>query len=162
MKKFQLLVLMAFSILAFSSCNVSKEEKKAFDMGKAKADIQAIEDAFAAAEKKRDAKAVAEYYSDDAISYGRNEGPISGRAAIEEAIGKRMASDSSGNYNVYKVVDIFGDDDMLVEIGSWTVMNAAGAAQEKGHYMSCFKKLDGKYVCVRDMNVTSTPAKPAM
>jgi hypothetical protein len=29
----------------------------------------------------------------------------------------------------------------------------------KGHYMSLFQKRDGKYVCIRDMNVTSSPAK---
>ena len=37
-----------------------------------------------------------------------------------------------------------------------------GAKVDEGHYMSYFQKRDGKYVCVRDMNVTSTPAKPAM
>ena len=61
---------------------------------------------------------MAEYYSDDAISYGRNDELISGSATIEEAIEKRMVTDSAGsNYNVYKVVDLFCDDDMLVEFG---------------------------------------------
>ena len=48
---------------------------------------------------------------------------------------------------------------MLVEIGSWTELSPAGAEVNKGHYMSYFQKRDGKYVCVRDMNVTSSPAK---
>ena len=48
---------------------------------------------------------------------------------------------------------------MIVEIGSWTEMSPAGAEVNKGHYMSYFQKRDGKYVCVRDMNVTSNPAK---
>ena len=95
-RKFQSAVLFAITVAAFSACTAATEEKKTFDMGKAKVEIQAMEDAFAAAEKKKDAKGVAEYYSDDAISYGRNEEPISGRAAIEDAIGKRMAKDSTG------------------------------------------------------------------
>ena len=131
-------------------------------MDKARVDIQAKEDAFAAAEKAKDAKAVAAYYSDDAVSYNRNQAPISGRASIEESIAKNLAKDSSGNTNVYKVVDLIGDDNMLVEIGSWTKVNPAGVEIDKGHYMSCFQKRDGKFVCVRDMNVTSSPVKPAM
>jgi len=102
------------------------------------------------------------YYSDDAISYSRNEEPLSGKAAIKERTAQRLAKDTTGNHNVYKVVDLFADGDMVVEIGSWSVVNPAGAETDKGHYMSMFQKRDGKYVCVRDMNVTSNPVKPAM
>ncbi len=159
--KFRSVALVAISATAFFACNAPAEEKKAFDLDKARIEIQAKEDAFSAAEKAKDAKGVAAYYSEDAVSYARNKEPLAGRPAIEADIASRMAKDSSGNYDVYKVVDLFGDEDMLVEIGSWTVMNPAGVAQDKGHYMSYFEKRDGKYVCVRDMNVTSMPAKPA-
>lgn len=159
--KFQAFVLIAVASFVFLGCKTPNEEKKVFDLDKAKAEIQAKEDAFAAAEKAKDAKGVAAYYSDDAVSYSRNEEPTKGRAAIEASIARRMEKDSSGDYNVYKVVDLFGNEDMLVEIGSWTVMNPAGVQQDKGHYMSYFEKRDGKYVCVRDMNVTSMPSKPA-
>ena len=118
-----------------------------------------MENAFAAAEKEKDADKVAAYYSDDAVSYGRNRTPEMGKAAIKEGLAKRIAEDTTGNYNVYKVVDLFGEGNMLVEIGSWTVMSPSGAEVDKGHYMSYFQKRDGKYVCVRDMNVTSNPAK---
>ncbi len=160
--KFQLTVLFAISALVFSACSTPGGETKAMDMDKTKPEIQAMEDAFAAAEKAKDANAVSVYYSDDAISYSRNEAPVSGKAAIKEQITKRLAKDTSGNYNVYKVVDLFGEGNMLVEIGSWTLLNPSGAEVDKGHYMSYFQKRDGKYVCVRDMNVTSNPAKPAM
>lgn len=121
-----------------------------------------MEDAFAAGEKAKDADAVAAYYSDDAISYGRNKQPAVGKAAIKQQIAQQIAKDTSGNYNVYKVVDLFGEGNMLVEIGSWTEFNASGGEVDKGHYMSYFQKKDGKYTCVRDMNVSSNPAKPAM
>ena len=99
------------------------------------------------------------YYSDDAVSYGRNRTPEVGKAAIKESLAKRLAADTVGNTNVYKIVDLFGEGNMLVEIGSWTEMDPAGAEINKGHYMSYFQKRDGKWVCVRDMNVTSSPAK---
>lgn len=157
---FRAVLLSAITFLAFS-CKSPVEEKRAFDLDKAKAEIQAKEDAFAAAEKAKDAKGVAAYYSEDAISYSRNEEPAVGRAAIEAIIASRLQKDSSANHSVYKVVDLFGDEDMLVEIGSWTLLNPAGVQLDKGHYMSYFEKRDGKYVCVRDMNVTSMPPKPA-
>ena len=160
--KFQLAVLFGISALFFSACSTPAGEAKSVDIEKTKPEIQAMEDAFAAAEKAKDADGVAAYYSDDAISYNRNEAPASGKAAIKERIAARLAKDTSGNYNVYKVVDLFGEGDMLVEIGSWTELNPSGAEVDKGHYMSYFQKRDGKYVCVRDMNVTSNPAKPAM
>ena len=131
-------------------------------MEKAKTEIQAMEDAFSAAEKAKDADAVAAYYSEDAVNYGRNKPPASGRKAIKESIAQQIAKDTTGNYYVYKVVDLFGEGNMLVEIGSWTEFNPAGTEVDNGHYMSYFQKRDGKYVCVRDMNVSSTPAKPAM
>jgi ketosteroid isomerase-like protein len=131
-------------------------------MGKAKSEIQAIEDAFAAGEKAKDANAVAAYYADDAISYSRNKLPASGKAAIKEQIARQIAEDTTGNYSVYKVVDLFGEGNMLVEIGSWSVLNPSGVEVDKGHYMSYFRKTDEKYACVRDMNVTSTPIKPVI
>ncbi len=131
-------------------------------MDKLKVEIQAMEDAYAAAEKAKDADAVVVYYSQDAISYNRNEKPLSGIAAIKERTAQRLAKDTTGNYNVYKVVDLFAEGNTAVEIGSWTSLNPSGAEVDKGHYMSYFQKRDGKYVCVRDMNVTSNPAKAPM
>jgi uncharacterized protein (TIGR02246 family) len=162
-RTFQFILFIAISAAVFSACSTaSKEEAKPLDLEKAKTEIQAMEDAFAAGEKAKDADAVVAYYSDDAISYSRNKPPTAGKAAIRDSIAAGIKRDTSGTYSVYKVVDLFGEGNMLVEIGSWTQMNAAGAETEKGHYMSYFQKRDGKWVCVRDMNVSSAPAKPAM
>jgi uncharacterized protein (TIGR02246 family) len=157
--KFQLAVLFCICAVLFSACSTPAEKAAPVDLEKAKSDIQAMEDAYAAAEKAKDAAAVVVYYSDDAVSYGRNQEPASGKAAIKESIAQRLAKDTTGTHSVYKVVDLFAEGDMAVEIGSWTSVNASGAEVEKGHYMSYFHKKDGKYVCVRDMNVTSSPAK---
>ena len=131
-------------------------------MNTLKTEIQGMEDAFAAAEKTKDADKVVAYYSDDAISYSRNQPPAVGKAAIKDAIAKSLAKDSTGDYNVYKIVDLFAEGNTATEIGSWTKMNAAGQKTDNGYYMSYFQKRDGKYVCVRDMNVSESPAKPAM
>ena len=156
--KFQLALLCCIYVLVFSACT-SMEKGEAVDLDKLKPEIQAMEDAYAAAEKAKDADKVVAYYSDDAVSYGRNRAPEVGKKAIKESLAKRISEDTTGSTNVYKVVDLFAEGNMLVEIGSWTEMSPAGAEVNKGHYMSLFQKRDGKWVCVRDMNVTSSPAK---
>lgn len=156
--KFLIVALSGLSALFFSACTTPAEEAKPIDMDKLKVEIQAMEDAYAAAEKAKDADGVVAYYSQDAVSYSRNEAPLSGAAAIKEKIAKRLASDTTGNTSVYKVVDLFAEGNTATEIGSWTTISPAGAEVEKGYYMSYFQKRDGKYVCVRDMNVTTTPA----
>jgi ketosteroid isomerase-like protein len=158
----KLTVLIMAAAIFFAACNSAKEEATAIDMDKLKTEIQAMEDAFAAGEKAKDVDAVAAYYADDATSYNRNEPPSVGMAAIKEKIARGFAKDSVGDYNVYKVVDLFAEGNSATEIGSWTTMNAAGEQKENGYYMSYFQKRDGKYKCVRDMSVTESPAKPAM
>ena len=131
-------------------------------MAKVKVEIQAMEDAYAAGEKANDADAVAEYYSDDAISYSRNKEPLSGKAAIRDNIASDIAKDTTDNYNVYKVVDLFAEGKTAVEIGSWTEFDSSGKEMGNGNYMSYFQKRDGKYICVRDMSTTTSPVKSGM
>ena len=154
----QFVLLFAISALLFSAC--SDKKAASVDMDKLKTDIQAMEDAYAAAEKNKDATAVVVYYSDDAISYNRNEEPTKGKEAIKARLADRLAKDTTGNHNVYKVVDLFAEGNTAVEIGSWTVLSPSGTEADRGHYLSVFQKRDGKWVCVRDMNVSSMPAKP--
>ncbi len=158
--QFKLLTLFVSTALFFSACSTAKEEATPVDMDKLKVEIQAMEDAFAAGEKAKDVDAVAAYYADDATSHNRNAEPSAGMAAIKEKIAKGFSEDTTGSYNVYKVVDLFAEGNTATEIGSWTRMNAAGEKTENGYYMSYFQKRDGKYLCVRDMSVTASPAKP--
>ena len=157
--KFQLALLFVIGTSVFISCSAPAEKENAIDLAKVKSDIQTMEDAYAAAERAKDAAGVVVYYSEDAVSYSRNQQPVSGKAAIREDIAQRLAKDTTGNHNVYKVVDLFAEGDMAVEIGSWTSVNSSGAEVDKGYYMSYFQKRDGKYVCVRDMNMTTSAAK---
>jgi uncharacterized protein (TIGR02246 family) len=156
--KFQTMIVVAVTVLFMLGCS-NEKGVAAIDMDKARVEIQAMEDAYAAADKAKDADKIVAYYSDDAITYGRGRMPEVGKDAIKAGLVKRFAEDTTGNTNVYKVVDLFGEGNMLVEIGSWTELNPAGAEVDKGHYMSFFQKKDAKWVCVRDMSVSSNPVK---
>ena len=150
-----------FSALIFSACT-PPEKVETLDLEKIKVEIQAMEDAYAAAEKIKDADGVAVYYSEDAINYSQNKEPNSGRAAIRENIASNMEKDTLGNYNEYKIVDLFAEGNIAIEIGSWTEFDSSGKELEHGNYMSYFEKRDGKYVCVRDMSTTTAPVKSGM
>lgn len=153
-------ILATLAAFIFMACSgPAAEQKPAVDMEKAKTEIQALEDAYAAAEIAKNADGVVAYYSDDAVSFSRNEEPSKGRAAIRERVAKRLATDTTGNKPSYTVVDIFAEGKMLVEIGSFTQTNAAGQVADKGYFMSYFENRDGKYVCVRDISVTAMPVK---
>ena len=156
--KFQTVICIAASVFIISACS-NEKGAATIDLEKAKAEIQAMENAYAAAEKAKDVDKIVVYYSDDAITYGRGRMPEIGKEAIKAGHVKRLAEDTTGNTSVYKVVDLFGEGNMLVEIGSWTSLNPAGEEVDKGHYMSYFQKRDGKWVCVRDMNVSSKAEK---
>jgi len=153
--------LLLFATLIFSACS-TPEKKETIDLEKIAVEIQAMEDAYAAAEKAGDADGVVAYYSDDAINYGANLEPASGKVAIREKIAKRLANDTLGNYNVYKIVDLFATGDTALELGSWIQFDSSGKEMENGNYMSYFEKRDGKYLCVRDMSTTTSPVKSGM
>jgi uncharacterized protein (TIGR02246 family) len=161
-KNIKLFTVLAFFILTITACSIKEKEEEAVDIEQVKSDIQALEDAYAAGENAKDASAVADYYSEDAISYSRNRQPVKGREAIKENIAANMVNDTLGNYNVYKIVDLFAEGDTAVEIGSWTEFDADGNEVQNGNYMSYFEKRDGNYVCVRDMSTTTSPVKSAM
>jgi ketosteroid isomerase-like protein len=161
-KTTKLFTVLAFFIFIISACSTKEKEEEALDMEQVKIEIQALEDAYAAGEKAKDAAAVANYYSENAVSYSRNKEPIKGKAAIQESISLSIASDTTGTYNVYKIVDLFAEGDTAIEVGSWTEFDADGNELQNGNYMSYFEKRDGKYVCVRDMSTTTTPVKSEM
>jgi ketosteroid isomerase-like protein len=161
-KTTKLFTVLAFFIFIISACSTKEKEEEALDMEQVKIEIQALEDAYAAGEKAKDAAAVANYYSENAVSYSRNKEPIKGKAAIQESIAMSIASDTTGNYNVYKIVDLFAAGDTAVEVGSWTEFDVDGNELQNGNYVSYFEKRDGKYMCVRDMSTTTTPVKSEM
>jgi ketosteroid isomerase-like protein len=149
-------IMVSVSVLLFS-CTPKEKTASAVDLDKTRVQIQAMEDAYAKAEAAKDAAGVVVYYADNAISYHRNEAASNGKAAIKSYHEARFAKDTSGTHSVYKVVDLFGEGKMLVEIGSWEEINPAGAKVDSGFYMSYFEKNGDKYECVRDMSLSTKP-----
>jgi uncharacterized protein (TIGR02246 family) len=129
------------------------------DPAKIKADIQALETAWATADNARDANALAAFYSDDAVSLSNNQPMLVGKAAIQKDLEAAMAKRPKGSTVSYDVMDVFGDENLVTEVGKTTSKDATGKVYFTGKYMAVWEKRDGKYVCIRDINNDDVKAK---
>ena len=129
------------------------------DMVKIKADIQALENAWATADNARDATALAAFYADDAVSMMNNKPMIMGKAAIQKDIEVSMAKRVKGSMASYEILDVFGDENTVTEVGKTTIKDASGKVTYTGKYMAIWEKRDGKNVCVRDISNDDMKAK---
>lgn len=153
-------VAIAFSLLTIG-CNSPATDTKAAeateqmaakpDMATIKAEIQTLETAWATADNARDAKAIATFYADDAESLSNNAPTVVGKAAIEKDLETHLAQKAQGSTSVYEVLDVFGDENAVTEVGKSTVKDASGKVTNTGKYMAVWEKRDGKYLCVRDI-----------
>ncbi len=122
------------------------------DMAAIKAEIQAIETAWSAAENAGDVPALLAFYSDDAVSMGSGTPMAVGKAAIQKEIEEGMASRPAGVTVSYEVIDVFGDENTVTEVGKMTRKDASGKEISTGKYMAVWEKRNGKYICVRDIS----------
>ncbi len=168
MKTLKLLTAVAAIALLFGACGqadhnhengheerVAHEEHEghdhdAIDLSQARAELQAMEDAYA----------VMAYYADDAVSLPNNAPMASGKAAILKMTENEIASDDTNTTIAFEVVDVIASGDLAVEVGKSISKDADGNVVATGKYISVFEKRDGKYVCIRDTyNNDAPPAK---
>ena len=129
----------------------AKEMPAKPDMGKVKAEIQALESAWAAADNARDAAAISAFYADDAISMSNNNPMLVGKAAILKDIEAGLAKRQKGATVSYDIMDVFGDENTVTEVGKTTSKDAAGKVLYTGKYMAIWEKRNGKWLAIRDI-----------
>jgi len=122
------------------------------DMAAIKTEIQALENAWGAADNAGDVAALLAFYADDAVSMGGDMPMAVGKAAIQKEIEASVASRPAGTTVKYEVLDVFGNENTVTEVGKTTRMDASGKVISSGKYMAVWEKRDGKYVCVRDIS----------
>lgn len=121
------------------------------DMAAVKAEIQALENAWAAADNARDAAAVAAFYADDAWSMSNDKPTLVGKPAILADITDGFAKKATGTTVTYEVLEVYGDDNFVTEVGKGTTSDTSGKVINTGKYMAVWEKRDGKYICIRDI-----------
>jgi uncharacterized protein (TIGR02246 family) len=121
------------------------------DMAAVKAEIQALESSWAAADNARDANAVAAFYAEDAMSMSYDKPTLVGKAAILADITEGFAKKAAGTTVTYDVLEVYGNDMVVTEVGKGTTKDASGKVILTGKYMAVWEKRDGKFICIRDI-----------
>ena len=138
---------------------VTQPEAAQPDLAKLKADIQVLENSWAEADNARDTNAVAAFYADDAVSMVNNKPMLVGKAAIQQEIAASLAKRAKGATVAYDIIDVFGDENTVTEVGKITVKDASGKVTYTGKYMAVWEKRNGKYICIRDISNDDVKAK---
>ena len=114
-------------------------------------DRKAIEEAnaaFAAAFNKRDAKAIAEMYTENGQLFPPHEQVIEGRPAIEAFWKATMNAGIASVELQAAEIESFGDS--IVESGRSTLRGPGNAVVERGKYLVLWKRVIGKWKLHRD------------
>ena len=165
MKNNQIFPLMAACVALFFlaiGCNSPKSDtaNKAVakpDMGAIKAEIQAKETAFSAAQTAGNVDGVVAFYADDAVSMGDGQSAGEGKEAIKKEVLARIDNHDKGAVTTYDVADVYGSEDQVTEVGKTTIKDATGNVTYTGKYMAVWGKRKGEYVCIRDISNSDAP-----
>ncbi len=158
------LIVKSISILSIVTVMLACNEKKGelastpVDKEQIKQEIQAKEDSFAELYNKGELKDIG-YYADDATTFFQNREPLVGKQAIIDFLKNDIISNTDRISFKTNEVFVSNDGKMVVEIGSFKVVDSANTTLNTGNYMSLFEKRNGKYVAVRDMSASDIPIK---
>lgn len=159
-----LMVLLAPALFMFNACESGEAQEHAAEINvdAVKAQIQAMEDAYAVAENANNVDGVAAYYAADAQSLANNEPTRVGMDAIKAGIRKDMEEDTTDNVISFVTTGVWAAGNYATETGTSTTKDKDGNVVRTGKYITLFELRDGKYIAIRDMwNGDAPPAKPA-
>ena len=161
MKKTMLIAVYAAGVLCFTSCKEEEKKEAAVsttapeaskpDMAAIKAEIVGIENQWAAAINAKDIKAMMALYADDAVSMADGAPTLSGKAAIQKSQEADFAKPATFASIGFETLDVYGQGDVVTEVGKTMYKDAAGKTTGTGKYIAVFEKRDGKYLCIREI-----------
>ena len=132
----------------------AEAEEPAFDLAAAKAEIEAANQKLMAGWASGDPAQVAACYTKDTKFMEPNKASMVGRAAVEE--NTKGGMEAGINKLQVTIIEVWGNKDMIVEEGSYTVGNEE-ATFDQGKYMVLWKKEDGEWKLHRDIYNSDNP-----
>ncbi len=131
---------------------IAKSWLTAPDLSNIKAEIIAIEDAWATAFNAKDVATIVGFYADDAISMNDDQPMLVGKAAIQKGVEEEMARRKGITKVVFETLDLYGDENRVTEVGKTTITDSTGKVIYTGKYMAVWEKRNGKWLTVRDIS----------
>lgn len=120
-------------------------------MAKIKEEIIALEKKWDNYYNSGDVESLVGLYADDAVRLPNNESVISGKDAIKKDMHMELTKKQKGMTNTSETTDVYGDENTVTEIGRTIRKDASGKVKSTGNYIIIWKKVDGKFVAVREM-----------
>ena len=144
---------MAFLAWGIVSCGNKETESpkvaaSSFDLNAARNTIEQSNKTFVEALDKGDSNAVAAHYTSDAHLLPQGSPEVSGTDNIKGFWGGvyRM-----GLQATIQTGEVWGDDDLLTEQGTFALTDKKGQQVDKGKYVVVWKKEDGNWKMFRDI-----------
>ena len=165
-----LTVLVIFSITSlFIACNsntaesgtntVTEKEMKPFDLAAAKTAIDASNAEFGNLISKVDSVGLAALYTSDGKFMAPNMPAFSGRANIQSGF-SGMFSQTGPIGLKLTANEVWGNEEMVSEVGSYSMTDKSGKEIDKGKYIVLWKMEDGKWKIHRDVFNSDMPPMP--
>jgi ketosteroid isomerase-like protein len=87
--------------------------------------------------------------------------PLVGKDAIHQSMKEELANFAKGDKISFETKEVYVTENgnHVMEIGAYQFADSTGTKLRSGNYFSLFKKIDGKYKCIRDMG-NSEPNEP--
>lgn len=125
--------------------------------------IRAVNPAWFKAHQSGDAAGLAAFYADDAVISPPGSAPIRGTGAIRDAFAKEISDMAAAGLTQKPGPNPeFGvSGDLGYEWNTYTVTDKSGKTVDTGKYLSVFGRRDGKWLIIRDIWNSDTPAAQA-
>ena len=161
MKKLLLCILVSASLVACTNQETKTEENVTMasdnvkpDLVSIKAEIQALEIFYDSASNAGDFKTLMTIFSDDVIVLIYNKMRTQGKANAQKS---KESSFVKGEIGHSKTTEVFGDGDIITEIGEFSNTDIKGKIST-GKYMCVWEKQNGKYLITAEiMNLDVKP-----
>ena len=153
-------LLFILSTFALFSCNQQdkieiEKSASAFDIKQGEASVLQSNQHFIKSYKMADTAEVAQSFTTNAKVMVANQSPIEGRKDIEHFFSGMIKSGVSDvKLNTIK---IWGDSSILIEEGTYLLLNKKGNQTDKGEYISLWQLESGNWKIYRDMWMSSVP-----
>lgn len=160
MNPFKKPVLQIVAALAFGAAAMGAWAAYTADSADVAA-LQAVTQSWVQAYNAGDADAVSALYADDATLMPPDNSSAVGKAAIRNFFITDIGASQHAGYK-FSITGTSGDGvagDWGWLSGSYTVADAAGHAVDGGKFLSVFKKVDGKWLLLRDTWNSDNPKK---
>lgn len=148
----------AYFIFACNNPSSDTKETGTFDLSKETEWVKNEVKKFSNDLKKGDSTALATYYSSDALVMPPNMGSVIKKDIVSlwgEAI-RMGVKDIKLN-----ITEVSGNENLLLEVGTYEMYGDNNMQLEKGKYMSALKKENGSWKVFRDIWNSNEPPPPA-